>query len=586
MQPMKRRNAAVPRPIHQSYPVPGPGRIYAGEYPGDRHPESAREKIAQALQFGVTHFIDLTEAGELVPYADLLPEGTVYRRFPVRDLGAPSSTKDVFALVESICRTAEEPGSMVYIHCWGGIGRTGTIVACLLAARMESPTLDSVLVTLREAASAMPKAAWRDMPESDAQYGFISRFIHDLPALREGSRVDFRDRSRGCLMAGAAGDALGYPVEFMSLSSIKRRYGGKGITSFRPEGGKALVSDDTQMTLFTANGILMGITRGATRGVGGYPPDYVGGAYLDWYYTQTGVKTDPLGNGFHYTWLRDLPQLAHQRAPGITCLSACESLLRREKVVNDSKGCGGIMRVAPMGLLEAGYFLKGLRCEPVQVLKEGGEIAAVTHKHPLAILPAALLAGLVYQAAIRTTEEASEGFADLVRECLALMEKAFDNPAYAPHVDTMVRLTEAALAFAADRSVPDGEAIRRLGEGWTGDEAWAVALFCAARHIDDPLQTLVSAVNHDGDSDSTGAIAGNIVGAVYGYGAIREKLSPLCPEGRTLEETLELSDLILTLADDLSTGCIISEYSELDTPGKRRWYNRYCEMIPDMQSIP
>jgi hypothetical protein len=58
-------------------------------------------------------------------------------------------------------------------------------------------------------------------------------------------------------------------------------------------------------------------------------------------------------------------------------------------------------------------------------------------------------------------------------------------------------------------------------------------------------------------------------------------LAPLCPPGRALEDTLELSDLLLTLADDLSTGCIISEYGEMDTPEKQRWFNRYCEMIPD-----
>ena len=72
------------------------------------------------------------------------------------------------------------------------------------------------------------------------------------------SNIDFRDRCRGSLMAGAAGDALGYPVEFMSRKSILKRYGEQGITRFELDPkGRALVSDDTQMTLFTANGILM-----------------------------------------------------------------------------------------------------------------------------------------------------------------------------------------------------------------------------------------------------------------------------------------------------------------------------------------
>ena len=399
--------------------------------------------------------------------------------------------------------------------------------------------------------------------------------------MNNNTNIDFRDRARGSLMAGAAGDALGYPVEFMSRKSILKRYGGQGITRFELDPkGRALVSDDTQMTLFTANGILMGLTRGCMRGIGGYPPSYVGGAYEDWYYTQTGRKSEWSVDDFHYTWLRDLPELAHRRAPGTTCMSACECLLQREEVKNNSKGCGGIMRVAPMGLLEAGYRLRSPWGDFCRTLKEGGEIAEITHKHPLAILPAALLAGLVFQVSIRPRDEAVGAFIDLVRECLDQMRAIYADERFQPAVDRMVRLTESAIRLAGDRDVSDESAILSLGEGWTGDEAWAVALFCAVRYIDNPLQALIAAVNHDGDSDSTGSIAGNILGAVHGYEAIREALSPLCPPGRTLEQTLELSDLILTLADDLSTGCIISEYGALDTPEKQRWYKRYCEMIP------
>ena len=96
------------------------------------------------------------------------------------------------------------------------------------------------------------------------------------------------DSIRGCLMAGAAGDALGYTVEFISRNAIIAKYGKQGIHRFELDSnGKALVSDDTQMTLFTANGILMGVTRGYMRGIGGIPEDYVMYAYKDWYFTKT-----------------------------------------------------------------------------------------------------------------------------------------------------------------------------------------------------------------------------------------------------------------------------------------------------------
>ena len=95
-----------------------------------------------------------------------------------------------------------------------------------------------------------------------------------------------------------------------------------------------------------------------------------------------------LTDDFHYTWIRDLPELAHRRAPGNTCLSACESLFQGKKVQNNSKGCGGIMRVAPMALLMAGYWSRGKSFYNVQQMDEAGaEVAAVTHKHPFFFLP-------------------------------------------------------------------------------------------------------------------------------------------------------------------------------------------------------
>ena len=199
-------------------------------------------------------------------------------------------------------------------------------------------------------------------------------------------------------MAGAAGDALGYTVEFMSRNSILAQYGNRGITEFDLDNeGKALISDDTQMTLFTANGMLMGVTRGCMRGIGGNPEDYVEGAYLDWYYTQTGKKKESPDKDFHYTWLRNLPELAHRRAPGTTCLSACESLYQGEKVQNNSKGCGGIMRVAPMALLMAGYWSRDISFYNITQMDEAGaKVAAATHKHPLAFLPSAMLTHLIY----------------------------------------------------------------------------------------------------------------------------------------------------------------------------------------------
>ncbi len=131
----------------------------------------------------------------------------------------------------------------------------------------------------------------------------------------------------------------------------------------------------------------------------------------------------------------------------------------------------------------------------------------------------------------------------------------------------------------AHSNISDADAIRQLGEGWVAEETWAIALFCAIRHIDSVEDAIIASVNHDGDSDSTGSVCGNIMGAIYGYEHIKER-NIFCHDGKRLEDTLELSEIILALADDLSTGCIISEHEPIDTPEKRQWYERYCEIKP------
>ena len=158
-----------------------------------------------------------------------------------------------------------------------------------------------------------------------------------------------QDRLRGSLVGGAIGDALGYPVEFIgSFREIQLQYGNRGITrldteccfaSKREGEAKAVFSDDTQMTLFTANGLL-----NAPR-LGMEPIEGICRAYLEWCETQRSGK-----RGDAECWIRDVPELNNRRAPGITCLSALEDIKRGVKPFNNSKGCGGVMRVAPVAL--------------------------------------------------------------------------------------------------------------------------------------------------------------------------------------------------------------------------------------------
>lgn len=564
------------RPLYQSYRVAG--NVFAGEYPGDKYGEKAETKIRQMVHFGVRHFVDLTEEGEMNPYAQLLPDDCTYTRFPIRDVSVPKSVEEAERCIYRIQELSRRNDGYVYIHCWGGVGRTGTIVACYLAEQMEEPTFEDVLGWLRDKFTIMPKSSHRITPETKEQEAFIAKYVEGVKGKGQVRELRIQDCVRGSLMAGAAGDALGYPVEFMSRRAILSRYGDKGITRFEIDSGigKALVSDDTQMTLFTANGMLMGVTRGAMRGVGGIPEDYVDGAYLDWYYTQSGLKSDSLdGKDFHYTWLRDLPELARRRAPGTTCMSACESLRQYEKPHNNSKGCGGIMRVAPMGLFNAVHK----RYPQSRLAEAGAKIASVTHLHPLGYLPAALLTMLIDRLVPLTSREAQTYIYEIIQDGLDIMMK-MEGEEHNSDKIYLKELTNKAVELSQS-GISDADAIRQLGEGWTGDEAWAISLYCALRHIDSMRDAIIAAVNHDGDSDSTGSITGNIMGAIYGYEAIkRERL--FCPEGREFEDTIELANIILALADDLYNCYSIFEKSWKmhDSPIIQQWYARYCEMKP------
>lgn len=334
------------------------------------------------------------------------------------------------------------------------------------------------------------------------------------------------DHFRGCLIGGALGDALGAPVEFLSHAEIERRYGTGGIQELKPApSGKAVITDDTQMTIFTAEGILRAAARGNRRGIS-HPPTGVFYAYQRWLLTQGYPEVEK--NALVYkSWLLNIKQLFAVRGPGRTCLSALKSkkMGSMAEPVNSSKGCGGVMRAAPAGLFYCGE----------DAFRMGAEFAALTHGHPSGYLSAGALACLV---------AALVGGADLeaaIDQTLTVLGR------YAGHAECTQALQQA--VALAHEDYPDLEAVTRLGEGWVGEEALAIAVYCALKYRDDFKRALIAAVNHSGDSDSTGAITGNILGAYLG-------LSRLPADW---VEKVELQEVLLRLADDLLAGYEDSE---------------------------
>ena len=338
-----------------------------------------------------------------------------------------------------------------------------------------------------------------------------------------------KDRIRGSLVGGAIGDALGYPVEFIySYKGIQSRYGERGITRLDTKGeqnSKAAVSDDTQMTLFTANGLLNAPKLGVE------PKYAICRAYLEWLETQSGNR-----KGMAECWIRDLPELNQRRAPGTTCISALQDIRRGLDPINNSKGCGGVMRVAPIAL----YAVCNNRMSITDADRLAGDAAEITHQHPLGFISAALMVHVIYRLA-QDENPTRSSMKDYITEGVEAMRELYGG--HYNDVERMAELAERAI-FLSSNEDSDLENIKRLGEGWVGEEALAIGLYCALKYLDNFEEAMIASVNHGGDSDSTGAVTGNILGAAIGYDAIPQ----------FYKDDVELLDVILHMADDLCLG--------------------------------
>lgn len=324
---------------------------------------------------------------------------------------------------------------------------------------------------------------------------------------------------RGCFFGGAIGDALGAAIEFQSIDEIRRAHGETGLRRYGEAFGRTgAITDDTQMALFTAEGILRAYVRAVNRGIC-HTPSVVDHAYARWLETQ-GERSPRWGDDESDGWLISVPALHHRRAPGNTCLSALRADRKgtTEQPLNTSKGCGGVMRIAPAGVVGPAYGGDSFEL--------GCEIAALTHGHPSGYLAAGALAELLRL----LVEEWS------IDDALDRVERRLTERA--GHEETLEAL-RSARALAASSVAPGPKAVESLGEGWVAEEALAIAVYCAlvARDFEEGG---VLAVNHSGDSDSTGAIAGNVLGTLLGYESIPTDLV----------DGLELQEVIVEIADD------------------------------------
>lgn len=364
----------------------------------------------------------------------------------------------------------------------------------------------------------------------------------------------YRSRVRGSLLGGAIGGALGGPVEFLSLETIHRKCGRDGVREFQPESVEGScaygrITDGTQMTLFTVEGMIRASVR-TDRGLG-FTIGVLHHAYDRWLDTQLLPGPDGARDG----WLIAERWLYSRRAPGNTCLTALHGPRegrRRlegfgEPARNQSKGCGGVMRSAPFGLLPPWSWTS-----PEWQFTSAAQAAGYTHGHTTGRLASGALAVLV--GAILRGETLTESVDATVR-----LLRQQDG-----HEET-VRAIEHAIVAA--RGSASAGAVESLGGGWIAEEALAMATYSALAHPepDEMLDALALAVTHSGDSDSTGAICGNILGALHGEAALPPELA-FEVEGR---------GTILALADDFIYEFTANHRLHGDFGPSTRWTERY-----------
>ncbi|MCI4666532.1 MAG: ADP-ribosylglycohydrolase family protein [Bacteroidia bacterium] len=309
------------------------------------------------------------------------------------------------------------------------------------------------------------------------------------------------EKVKGSIFGAALGDGFGYPTEFMRVEEIKAKWGNDGLRAPLP--GLIKVTDDTQMAISVAKAIENSFLHGD----------------IDPFSFESELRKEFI------IWLND-PE--NNRAPGMTCLKSCELLERGlpwiEATAKDSKGCGANMRVNPVAYLK----FKDPEISDNQIAKWSQFQAAMTHAHPTALVASELTA----IALVRILEgiKADSLLDSLIGYCHKQMgvyhedflgdlwqrpvinnAREFINRGWEECIEILQRVQKA-LALKSTHIDP----CLLVGEAWIAEEALGTALLCFLLFPDSSVDTLIKAVNTDGDSDSIACIAGAFAGAYNG----------------------------------------------------------------------
>ena len=505
-----------------------PGKVQKGAFSGEWERDLLVD-LKAINAWGASTLVTLMEPHELkaCKVTDLpkrVPHGMNHVVLPILDGGVPDAKwEHDWVCAGADLRAQLKHGKRIVIHCLGGLGRTGTVAAKLLVELGMDPKQAIIAVK-----NARPGAIETKVQENYvlSQKPLVAGEAPGCACLNSHPHhrisPDRASRFRGCLLGGAVGDALGAPVEFLNLLGIQAQFGPEGIRDFVPYCNRlGAITDDTQMSLFTAEGAIRQRVR-FSQGHQSTIEGMLGCAYQGWLVTQGYLS---VVKGFKpHGWLLGHKELFSKRAPGTTCLSALQAMKDfGVPAKNQSKGCGGVMRSAPLGL-----FGLSMGVGSEAVFEWGCLAAGLTHGHPTGQLPAGFLAMLIFELTRGT-------------DLRAAVQNARIHLAAQPNHQETTKAVDKAVDLTYKQDGHD-RALEQLGEGWVAEEALAISIYCAltAKEFEEGV---VRAVNITGDSDSTGAITGNILGAYLGVHEIPQRWI----------EPLELRTCITEVADDLAT---------------------------------
>jgi ADP-ribosyl-[dinitrogen reductase] hydrolase len=453
-----------------------PHKFLAGEYPGDKDSVKARKKIKQFLAAGIRHFIDLTEFGEeLVPYESMLSEearnssvNATYQRLRILDNSVPSDSDHLAEILFAIDSRIRD-GGVVFVHCWGGVGRTGLVVACWLQEHGRTP--DDALAELNAKWSTVEKISRKpESPETQVQLDWIKSWPQRRRSVQQ---LMVRDRYRGALLGLAVGDALGTTLEFKTPGTFKPITDLVGGGPFGLKPGQW--TDDTSMALCLAESLV---------DKRGFDPKDQMDRYCRWwkegYLSSTGACFDI----------------------GITVKTALAHYLGRGEPFAGSTdpftaGNGSLMRLAPVPLAFCGNV--------ELAILNAGESSRTTHAAPTTIDACRYFAGLLLGALEgRSKEELLSSF----------FYPATDEQYWKRHP------LSPEIAEIANGSFRQKQPPAIIGSGFVvrSLEAALWAFYRSDSFRDGALR----AVNLGNDADTTGAIYGQLAGAFYGANAIPE----------------------------------------------------------------